>query len=441
MCDAVVAVGELGHSDKSLIAYVVLSETAKLDVEAIREFLKARLPNYMLPAGFVVLAALPVNSNQKVDRRALPAPGPDNLAGLRTPVQARNDWEKQLVEIWEETFGISPIGIQNSFFDLGGDSLQAVQILIQIEERWHKTFPITVLMEAQSIEALAVVVRHGEGEKTIAEASVKSDVVPLRIGGSKPPLFCLHGVLLYQELAQCFDPEQPVYGVFLQEEVELLKTRKFDPVNSLFSSIPKIAGHYLESMRAVQPEGPYYLAGSSFGGLIAFEMGHQLRAAGEEVALVAMFDSWMIKKIPLHQRLKFHWDWFSKHGMTYLINRIGHRLERLGRRIGIMTYKLNKQIRPGEGSSPIISSEDLEKLLDEVSNEIERSYAPKPYSGKLVLFRAMDQGFFSENSPDLGWKPFATGEFEVCHIPGDHKGILRGASASIMARRLEALLG
>ncbi|MEO7168359.1 MAG: amino acid adenylation domain-containing protein [Chthoniobacterales bacterium] len=440
--DAVVVAREFGHSEKSLIAYIVLEEKERQDIETIRRFLEAKLPDYMMPAAFVVLDAIPVNSNQKVDRRALPAPTAENVAVRKAVVPPRNDWEKHLVKIWENTLELKPIGIRNTFFELGGDSLQAVQILIQIEERWNKTLPFTIFLEAKTIEALTEIIREvGGGKDHLEEENVFGKVVPLGGGGSKAPLFCLQGVLLYQAMAQCVDPDQPVYGVFLQEEVELLKTNQYDPVNSVFSSIPRIASRYLQLIRSVQPYGPYYLSGSSFAGLIAFEMAHQLRAAGEEVALVAMFDSLMIRKIPLYRRLQCHWDLLSERGFRYLLERAQHRIVSIWRRMTAYSYKLNEQIRSRDDRSLRTISVDVqEDILDEVSAQAARSYVPRPYSGKVVLFRATDQSFFSEDSPDLGWRPFAGAEFEICDIPGNHLGILKDVSVSILARRLQTYL-
>ncbi len=436
--EAVVVARELGSSEKSLVAYMVFEENEKPGVELIRTFLKERLPDYMQPAAFVVLAALPLNANLKIDRRALPAPVPGNMAGLGTVVFPRDGLEKHLVEIWESALGTGPIGINNSFFELGGDSLQAIQILLQIEERWNKTLPITSLVEAPSLGALADLVRHSESSKASQEGKALGNIVPLRTGGNRPPLFCLHGVILYQELAKCLDGDQPVYAVFLQEEVELLKTRKYDPVSSDFSTIPGIARHYLESLRTTQPHGPYYLAGASFGGLIAFEMGQQLRAAGEEVALIALFDSWMIKKIPLHRRVAFHLDWLSEHGLGYLFNRAQHRLERFARRLTIAGSKMSRQVRPmSKSTTQIVSLQDLERLLDEVAAEVEHSYRPRTYPGKVILFRATEQGSLSKGSLDLGWKRLCIGDFSVFDIPGDHKGILEGVPASILATYLQ----
>lgn len=438
--DALVAARKLGTSEKSLIAYLVLAEPGDLNLEAIRKFLKSRLPDYMLPAGYMVLEALPVNSNLKVDRQSLPAPTADNLVKVDGAVAPRDEFESELVEIWEMTLGVQPIGVQHSFFDLGGDSLQAIQILMQVEERWHINLPITVLLKAHSVEALARVIRSGQQETYTEEKQLGSDVIALQRGGAKAPLFCLQGLLLYQELAHRLENEQPVYAVFLQEEVELIKSGRYEPGDSVFSTIPRLASRYLRSIRAVQPHGPYYLSGSSFAGLVAFEMAQQLHESGEEVALVALFDSMMIRKIPLRRRLQCHFDLFREQGMSYLAKKLRSRLAPLAQKLGV-PLRIETQVPPLAQATARSSIEDQETVLDEVSALAARSYVPQPYFGRVVLFRATDQSFFNQDSPDLGWTPFAKGDFSIHQIPGTHMGILKGLSASIMARELQAYLG
>jgi amino acid adenylation domain-containing protein len=429
--DAVVVARELGNSDKSLVAYIVLAEKGNEDVEAIRVFLQERLPQYMVPAAFVVIDAIPVNTNQKVDRRALPAPTSENLARSGSIVPPRDEWEKDLLQIFERTLGSQPLSAQSGFYELGGDSLQAIQILLEVEERWSKTLPITILLEAQSIRELAAVIRNFQPEDTVRRRSPGNDVVTLRRGGAKAPLFCLQGVWLYQELAQYVDNDQPVYGVFLQEEVELLKTRRYDSANSAFSSIPRVAARYLESIRSVRPHGPYYLTGFSFAGLIAFEMAQQLKAAGEDAALVALLDSAIVRKVALRRRLRGHWNFFREQGANYLVNRARHRLK------GV----LGRDKQPFGETTSRFGAIDQEDILDQVSAHAAETYSPRPYNGRLLLFRATDQLFFNEDSPDLGWGEYATGDFETYNLPGDHWSVLKGKSVSLLARYLQRCLG
>ena len=424
--EAVVVARRLGNNnEKSLIAYLVLEKTRKQEIDPIRQFLQARLPDYMVPSAFVLLQRMPVNSNQKIDRKALPAPTAENLAGLSQTVSPRNEVESQLVNIWEKTLGIHPIGIRNNFLELGGDSLQAVQILLQIEERWSKSLPITILLEANTIEMLAAIVRSSEKTADLTKSDRCPGVVPLGLGraGHKPPLFCVHGVLVYQPIAQYFGADHPVYGVFLQEEVELIKTGAHDPIHSAFSSVPGIASRYIQSIRSVQPHGPYYLAGYSFGGLIAFEMAHQLQEAKEEVALVAMFDSRVTRPVPLGRRLKILGKILLEKGVVYAFKRVQRRLTVACQKMALRGHR----VRSLAGvTSQTINAKVQEEIWDGVQNEAAQSYVPRLYSGKVVLFRAQQRSPFGENSPDLGWKSHVKEDLDIYDVPGDHMGILQG---------------
>ncbi len=187
--------------------------------------------------------------------------------------------------------------------------------------------------------------------------------------------------------------------------------------------------------------GPYYLAGSSFAGLIAFEIAHQLQAAEEDVALVAMFDSWMINKLPLQRRLRGHRDLFLQQGFPYLWKKVHHRTKGIRRKMGLTTYEQIAQRNRAAGGPSRVSAEVQHDILDEVNAQAARSYRPLPYSGTIALFRATEQAFFSEHLPDLGWAPYATGEFEVIDVPGNHLAILQEPAVSVLTQRLQTYLG
>ena len=436
--EGVVMARELARSEKSLVAYVVLDQTQNPTLKDIRRFLQAKLPDYMVPAAFVVLEAMPLNPNQKVDRRALPMPTAENLAGFKTVIPAGNELEQQLTEIWESVLGIQPIGIQNNFFEMGGSSLLAVQMLTQIEKLWGKSLPITTLLQAPTIEDLVLVLNNVEPEEGMG------DLVTLQSGGSKPPLFCIYGVLLYQDLVNHLDPDQPVYGVFLQEEVDLLKTGRCDQHNCVFASVPTIAARYLETIRSFQPHGPYYLAGESFGGVVAFEMAQQLQAAGEEVALVALLDSWLLNGYTqsLVQRLKLHWKLLSKHGLSYIVKRVQRRTQMVRRKLAASLHKVYQQLHPFSGSISLAVTEVTQQdVRASVLQRASRLYVPKPYTGKMVLFRAMERDLFEVGyDRDLGWGPLAAGGLEIFDVPGDHLGILKDPNVRVLAEKLQLYL-
>jgi thioesterase domain-containing protein/acyl carrier protein len=387
----------------------------------------------MVPAAFVVLDAMPLNPNQKVDRRALPMLTSENLVGFKMFVPPRNELERQLTQIWEEVLGIQPIGIQNNFFELGGNSLLAVQMLAQVEKQCGKNLPITTLLSSPTIQELAKVLC------TLEEQTRVGDLVPLRSIGTKPPLFCIYGILLYQDLVNQLGSNQPVYGVYLHEEVELLKTGNVDQHNSIFASVQTIAARYLQAIRTLQPKGPYYLAGESFGGVVAFEMAQQLQAEGEEVALVALFDSLApnsLARMPLVQRLKLHGQLLLKQGLPYLLEKAQPLIKLLQQKF---FARSDRQLQPSrEGVPQTITEKAPQDIRQEVRQRASRLYFPQPYSGKMVLFYAMERDAFEgECDRDLGWKSVAAGGLQIYDVPGNHLGILKDPNVRALAEKLQ----
>ena len=197
--------------DKRLVAYIVPNPEQTPTSSEIRQFLKQRLPDYMIPAAFVMLEALPLTPNGKIDRRALAVPEYSREDGERTFLAPRNRLEMQLTQIWEEVLGVKPIGITDNFFELGGHSLIAVRLFVEIEKLCGKNLPLATLFQAQTIEELAAVIGQD------GWSAPWSSLVKIQPGDSKPPLFCVHpiggNVLEYYQMAHYLGQDQPVYGL------------------------------------------------------------------------------------------------------------------------------------------------------------------------------------------------------------------------------------
>ncbi|MFN8541740.1 MAG: amino acid adenylation domain-containing protein, partial [Thermomicrobiales bacterium] len=278
---AVVVVREDAPGEARLVAYVTPREGQAADPAALRVALRAQLPDYMVPAAFVVLEALPLTPNGKVDRRALPAPeeaAPGEGQGFLGP---RDATELRLARIWEEVLGVRPIGVTANFFDLGGHSLLAVRLFARIAAEFGHDLPLATLFRAPTIADLAGFLRDG------AEATSWSSLVPLQPHGALPPFFCIHpiggNVLSFHDLAKHIGPDQPIYG---------LQARGLSGHEAPHTHVEEMAAHYIAEMRRLQPEGPYYVGGQCFGGMVALEVAQQLQAAGETVGLLAMFDNY-----------------------------------------------------------------------------------------------------------------------------------------------------
>lgn len=437
---------------------------------------------------------LPLSEAEKqylLERKAISAKNQSKLNSETTFAPPRDDVELQLIKIWEKVLGVEPIGIRDNYFELGGQSLLAVRLFAQIEEAFGKNLPLATLLQAPTVEQLAAIIRQQ------GESCLWSPLVTIQPKGSKPPLFCIHGmggnVLCYRELSGYLGSEQPVYGIqakgmYDDEEKQTLPT--------IFE---EMAAHYIELIRTVQPEGPYCLAGLSAGGAIAFEMAQQFLAQGQEVALLAMFETYYPgypKIMPPIPRL------FSLAGyiLSDLVPRSIGKAIRLGPKAIIA--KVNgkakaidkidteqkdevrvKQVkgdpalrmlphRAALKSSPnkinylerwinnltlfvlrssswnYLSSQflrantaaSIDRALEQVKETItyaQGKYEPKVYSGRLTFFRASQQppGYYVD--PQLGWGAIATEKVETYEIPGHHSSIV---TSPVLAEKLKVCL-
>ena len=303
IAQAVTVVREDSPGDRRLVAYVVAHESAPLAAADLRSFLRQSLPDYMVPAIFMMMDALPLTPNGKVDRRALPAPEKSRLEAGSSLMAPRDAIELQLIKIWEEVLRVEPVGLRDNFFELGGDSLLAVRLFAQIDKAFGQKLPLATLFQAPTVEQLANVLRQEEWSPPW------SALVPIQPRGSKPPFFCVHAhggeVLIFKDLAKRLGPDQPFYGL----QALWLNGDQARPTR-----VEEMAAHYLKEIQTLQPEGPYFLGGYCYGGKVAFEMAQQLYAQGQEVALLVMLDAyapgypqrlpWVQRQVI--QRVNFH---------------------------------------------------------------------------------------------------------------------------------------
>ncbi|MCA1686280.1 MAG: alpha/beta fold hydrolase, partial [Planctomycetia bacterium] len=285
---AVAAAAALAVDDpagfKTLVGYLVPRGGETPSVSDLRGWLKARLPEYMVPSAFVVLDAMPMTPNGKVDRKALPDPEHGKAAASEPAVAPRDEVEERLARIWEDVLAVRPVGVNQSFFDLGGHSLLAIRLLGRIEEEFGRRLALAALFRGPTVEELAHVLR---AEAPRAGPGPWTPLVAIRPEGEKPPFFCVHPaggiVYCFQDLARQLGGDRPFYA---------LQAAGLEGDEPPFEVFEEMAARYVEAVRGAQPEGPYHLGGWSLGGVIAFEMARQLVAEGEAVGTVALFDSW-----------------------------------------------------------------------------------------------------------------------------------------------------
>jgi amino acid adenylation domain-containing protein len=455
---AVVIPREDVPGSESLAAYIVLSGEPATTVSALREALAAQLPDYMVPSAFVVLDAMPMTPNGKVDRKALPAPSAVASAAERSFVAPEGILQLQLARIWEEILDVRPIGITDDFFELGGTSLLAARLVDRIMDVCGQTLPLATLFAGATIEHIEGVLLERKGE------GAPSSLVQVQEGnGAKRPLFFLHGDLrdggLYcVKLARALDPDRPFYGIHPSgtDGTPVARTLK------------EIAADRLAVLRAAQPEGPYLLGGFCAGAFVAFEMAQQLRAQGEQVDALIMVeqdiahrDTWMARALIGLWGALARLDAETQQRLFLRLRRYS-----VERAMGadtpdwIKTFpqsdsalakgvrRLSRLLRPGRPQAepaPPVAADDVAYARSRRTFELEcrymwatSTYTPRPYGGRVAMFWARDEHARSIDELAQGWKK-AGDHIDVYTTPGTHFSSIT-THAEALAERMGAWL-
>ncbi|WP_158702403.1 thioesterase domain-containing protein [Kitasatospora sp. MMS16-BH015] len=324
-------------------------------------------------------------------------------------VVPRTPAERSVVGVLEEVLGISPIGVEDDFFDLGGDSLMALQVAARVSEELGVDLPHQIMLDAPTAAGVAAFVETaGAG----AGAERGASLVTLREGAAgRPPLFLLHpvggSVYFYRELSRCLPAAQPVLGfqaAGLRDGAEPLGT------------VEELAERYLAELRGVQPAGPYALGGAAFGGLVALEMAQRLRAEGEAVRLLALFDTPGPGQMPP-----------DRHGAL----------------TGAEAEALLAERMSAEGLTAVNDAYAHEILKVYRTNvRALHAYRPAPYQGRILYFLAQERREGIDPArPDLAWTELALGGLDTRVLPGDYGTVFGPRNAETVARVLAAELG
>jgi len=411
--DAVVVARRDEAGINVLVAYLVPREDKEIDQAFVRRHLSAILPDYMMPGAMVVLSALPLTVNGKLDRAALPEP--TTQVHTSNVVEPRTVLETQLHAIWEKLLGYSGFGMTDNFFDLGGHSLLAIRLFAQIERIFGVRLPVSTLFQAPTLAQLAAMLEHQ------GLAPRWTSLVAIQPEGTKPPLFLVPGlggnVVCYNRLARLLGTDQPVYG---------LQSRGLDGKEQPFERIEPMAAHYINEIRRVQPRGPYHLGGTCFGGLVAYEMAQQLRAQGEDVPFLMLLESWPPSRyLFLFDKIRL----YSSH-LRFVISATKRNLQEIAALSPrVMLGALRKRLGIlGE----IVEQRDVYRgdrstmYVDAVSTANHRAYIhykPRPYVGRLLLVIASAREF---RGPDTRrwWRGLAPSGYIQREIPVTSSGPL-----------------
>ncbi len=389
------------RSDYCLIAYVmpkpIDADLTPLLTHELPNFLREYLPTYMLPSAIVEIAQIPLTANGKLDREALhqqhQASQPtDQSTTRRSP---KSDLERQLVTIWEELLGRSPIGCADNFFELGGHSLLAVELVAQIETIVDRQLSLAAVFRSPTIAQMAQLLKTDNGEWQTGL------LIPVRpIPSPQPPLFWCQ---FCDEIAAQLPDDQPVYGI---------DSGGMD-IRHPADHIVRWATNYIAQIQAIQPIGPYYLGGYCFGGYLALEIAQQLRQRGEAVGLVVLLESYG-PAIPFYRSMP-------------TIGSIALNLLSLHRRL-----QEKFRLRRLANARSTVRSDDTAGSSHQQHIAIPRApiqaavnhYPLRAYAGNVLMIYGTISHLGSRWLPQLGWGQTFSGPVQVRSVPGGHLTLL-----------------
>jgi thioesterase domain-containing protein/acyl carrier protein len=391
---AVVAVREDSPGDKRLVGYLVCEPGQQVSAAEARDYLRQSLPDYMVPSVLVPLEALPLTPNGKVDRKALPKVDASDTA--HAVVAPRTALEEKLLAMWKKVLRNPGMGVTDNFFDLGGHSLMAAQLISEMEKALGRKIPLAALFRGATVERMARLLQDG------TESSADPIVMKLQTGRTVP-FFAVVApgmdAIGYAALAQAMGANQSFY------KLQSHRAIKPDAPISL-DEMREIAADYIQAMRTVQPKGPYYLGGMCAGTHIGEQMILQLEAEGEKIALFAIFDTWV------RQNSHVRWKW-----------RIFYYRQRLR---GMLRLSLREQMK--------MVRKALTKKLHRVatlSPKVETSWSKLYWPGKdfqtphfqapVALFKRPKQPFYYVKDESMGWAERSQQDVQIYEIDFPHR--------------------
>jgi amino acid adenylation domain-containing protein len=426
--------------EQRLIAYVVAEKDMKPSVTNLHRALSARLPAYMVPSAFVIMDALPMIGIGKVDRSVLPEPDLSRPVLQKEFQAARSPLEVQLALVWTQVLGIFPIGINDNFFELGGNSLLAIQLIILVGEVFRKPLIPALLFQAPTIAKFADLLEM----KNVASSS--PSLIPIQTFGSKPPFFWIHGDSSNALLANYLGTDQPLYGLEHQSQ---------DGRPADFTQVETIAAHYLSQIRMVQPKGPYFLGGYSFGGIVAFEIAQQLQIEGAHIPLLFIIDSHFpgtfVKESPGLDRSPSARDIFirfCRDTRRHLRSMSGRTMQQKWHYVRIRVLDrlrfstISKAVKTSVCSICLATRHPLppsvrSHYILHIYEKAVRRYIAQPYAGQIIYVRSEQR---SPQQHMANWRRVAR-NFELYEVPDcDHMSIIGQPHSHLWAKKLKECL-
>ncbi len=443
--DAVVIKRNDASGTDHLLAYLIMEAGNTLSEAELRKYLNTRLPKYLQPSHFQTLQEFPLSPNLKIDKNALPDPDWTRPGGTGAGKNPETPAEEKMQAIWAQMLGRQDIGVEDNFFDIGGHSLLAARMMTEIESQFNTSIPLVTLLEKPTIRELtkAITGLHWK-------PSWKS-LVSLKARGSQPPLFLIHAiggdVLSYRRLTGYLSNlDRPIYG---------LRAQGLDGVAPALETVEDMAALYLGEIREIQPHGPYYLGGYSFGGTVAFEMAQQLAAVGEKTALLAMFDTVVMENLPAHLQpgqLRLAFDrlertWFI--AWKWLRLSAPKKAEYFRKLMRVAGDRLRAVLKHEKYISPPLQEDkerwqrkpDAFQKIEVMNQKALLAYVTKPYPGRVAYFKARQREWSEMVRLEPLWRKLALGGLSVHQCEGNHNTIMIEPYVKSLAEALRDELG
>jgi amino acid adenylation domain-containing protein len=397
-----------------LVGYVVAPANAS--PSAMRKGLAERLPSYMVPSRIVVLDSFPIATSGKIDHTALPAPVWEETRAMAFRLPS-NDREHQLLAIWQEVLNIPKIGVDDDFFELGGDSLQALTVFAEIEARLSCSLSPATIVQAPTIAHLAEFIRTAPG------TAESQSLVPLRASGTNLPLFLVSGqgllAMFFRHLVSDLKSDRPVFG---------LQPPPLDGKHHVARTVESMAADYVGEIRRVQPHGPYFIAGHSFGCRVSFEMAQQLVRAGERVSFLGLIDT-VFRDPPVEGR-----PWVSEAvHLSRRVRAVDGFQDLLFRGLRFVSHALlDLWIRRGRP----IPYRHRAAYYQWLCMRASLKHVTKPYPGHITMFSSAG----GSERQTAHWGSLARGGLTVLEVPAGHMEMLEPPHSKLLAEHFDACL-
>jgi len=425
--EAVVGTTRDATADNRLVAYVVPNPEARPRTTNLQRQLREKLPAHAIPAHFQFLEALPLTKNGKLDRRKLLSLEVAETRREGAVITPRNELETHLVRVWKNILELSTVGVTDGFLELGGDSVRAVRLLNELEKSFGRELPLASLLEAPTVERMAALLQDQDW------APSWMALVPLAARGSKSPFFCVPGAdgqaLMYRDLPRLLDPDRPVFG---------FQSLGLDGRHPPLRTIREMAAIYVQEMRRVQPQGPYFLGGHCFGAFVALEMACCLEEQGEEVGLLAVFDTDATERTATTpgQKLRLFWKHLADASLR-------QKLAHIRTCFAFATMRVKQTIAKGGCHIFAALGRKLPQALRgmhvvELNYQAARQYHPRVFQGRAAFFQASAHSFAN---PRRFWDTWVARGFWQCEtVPGNDFTMFMEPQAAVLAEKLRASL-